>query len=74
MRWRRIPAAWLTLSLSAASAAVPAETMPVVHKKRYAMGTVYEIVAYDSSVGRASAAIDRALDEVVRLDNILSRC
>jgi len=51
---------------------MPAQTMPFVHKKRYAMGTVYEIVAYDAEVARTSAVIDKALDEVVRLDAILS--
>jgi thiamine biosynthesis lipoprotein len=72
MRWRRLLAWWLVVSLGVFSVPVSAETMPVVHKKRYAMGTVYEIVAYDWSVARASAAIDQALDEVVRLDAVLS--
>jgi FAD:protein FMN transferase len=72
MRSSRVLASWLVLSLGAAVVPACAETIPLVHKKRYAMGTVYEIVAYDWSVARASAAIDRALDEVVRLDAILS--
>jgi thiamine biosynthesis lipoprotein len=43
-----------------------------VHKKKYAMGTVFEIVAYDSSPGHAAAAIDQAFKEIVRLDELLS--
>ncbi|HEY7616592.1 MAG TPA: FAD:protein FMN transferase [Terriglobales bacterium] len=45
---------------------------PFVHKKKYAMGTVFEIVAYDKSPARASDAIDRALLEIVRLDQVMS--
>lgn len=48
------------------------QATPFVHKKRYAMGTVFEIVAYSDSTQRASSAIDRALDEIVRLDNVMS--
>jgi len=43
-----------------------------VHKKKYIMGTVYEIVAYDASPEHASAAIDRALGEIARLDRVMS--
>jgi len=49
-----------------------AQTATFVLKKRYAMGTVFEIVAYSDSTQRASSAIDQALDEIVRLDNIMS--
>jgi len=48
------------------------ETVPFVHKKRYAMGTVFEIVAYSDLGRRASLAIDQALDEILRLDNVMS--
>jgi len=43
-----------------------------VHQKRYAMGTVFEIVIYDEDLPRADVAARAALDEVVRLDGILS--
>ena len=39
-----------------------------VHKKKYVMGTVFEIVAYDELPARASDAIDKAFQEIVRLD------
>ena len=43
-----------------------------VHQKRYTMGTVFEIVIYNEDLPRADAAARAALDEVVRLDGILS--
>ena len=50
----------------------PQPAAAFVHKKKYIMGTVYEIVAYDASPERASAAIDRALEEIARLDRVMS--
>ena len=44
----------------------------LVYKKKYIMGTVFEIAAYDQSAEHASAAIEKALHEVVRLDDLLS--
>jgi FAD:protein FMN transferase len=43
-----------------------------VHKKKYAMGTVFEIVAYDPFTARADKAIDKAFDEIARLDEVMS--
>src|ERR1043166_1102052 len=48
------------------------QTAFLVHKKRFAMGTLFEIVAYSDSEQRASSAIGQALDEIVRLDNVMS--
>ena len=73
MHWNRfLLAASLISSVFLQVPEVSSQTTPFVHKKRYAMGTVFEIVAYSDSVGRASSAIDQALDEVVRLDNVMS--
>ncbi len=73
MRWNRfLLAASLTSSVFLHVPAVSSQTAPFVHKKRYAMGTVFEIVAYSDSAGRASSATDQALDEIVRLDNVMS--
>ncbi|HTC41216.1 MAG TPA: FAD:protein FMN transferase [Candidatus Acidoferrales bacterium] len=73
MRWNR------TLTAAALLACVPlmfaghrAETQRPVHKTKYAMGTVYEIAAYDESPELASQAIDKAFAEIVRLDGMLS--
>lgn len=73
MRWNRfLLAALLISSVVIQAPKVSSQTTPFVHKKRYAMGTVFEIVAYSDSAGRASSAIEQALDEVVRLDNVMS--
>jgi FAD:protein FMN transferase len=45
---------------------------PLVHKTKYSMGTVYEIAVYDEQPERASAAIDNAFAEIVRLDAMMS--
>jgi thiamine biosynthesis lipoprotein len=42
------------------------------HQKKYIMGTVFEIVVYDSSAVRANDAIEQALQEIVRLDAVMS--
>ena len=44
----------------------------VVEKQRYAMGTMFRILVATTDTSRASAAIDAALAEVVRLDGVLS--
>jgi FAD:protein FMN transferase len=73
MRWSRfLFATLLTPLLLFAVSEVSGQSMPFVHKKRYSMGTVFEIVAYNDSLRRASSAIDQALDEVVRLDKVMS--
>jgi len=43
-----------------------------VHRQRYAMGTMFDVLVYHESRVEAGRAADRALDEVVRLDGILS--
>jgi len=43
-----------------------------VYKKKYIMGTVFEIAAYDQSSEHASNAIEKAFQEIVRLDDLLS--
>jgi thiamine biosynthesis lipoprotein len=73
MHWIRFLAAALLASsafLWVGEVSGPATQM--VYKKRYAMGTVFEIITYGDSTERTSAAVDQALDEVVRLDNVMS--
>jgi thiamine biosynthesis lipoprotein len=43
-----------------------------VHKKKYVMGTMFEIVVYDPFPARAAKVIDKAFDEIVRLDEVMS--
>jgi len=49
-----------------------AQSPTFVHKKKYVMGTVFEVVAYDDSLHHAAAAIDEAFREVTRLDEFMS--
>jgi thiamine biosynthesis lipoprotein len=73
MRWSSSLGGGLILGfLSLAFAYDDPQPAAFVHKKKYIMGTVYEIVAYDASPERASVAIDRALEEVARLDRVMS--
>jgi FAD:protein FMN transferase len=77
MRWNKpLAAALLCASAVLASAqASPQASQPqlsFVHKKKYVMGTVFEIVAYGESVAQASDAVEQALQEVVRLDGVMS--
>lgn len=44
----------------------------LVYKKKYAMGTVFEIAAYDHDPEHASEIIDKAFAEIVQVDDLLS--
>jgi FAD:protein FMN transferase len=73
MRWSRTLAAAGMLALIPLMAESGPETKTApVHKTKYIMGTVYEIAVYDESPERASAGIDKAFAEIVRLDEVLS--
>lgn len=68
---RRRAAALLLLFASAAS--VQSSEKPVlVYQKKYIMGTVFEIAAYDSSFQHASTAIEQAFQVVVHIDDEFS--
>ncbi len=73
MPWSRRLATSLILA-SFSTALVNAGDAPIsfVHKKKYLMGTVFEIVAYDNSPARASTAIDEAFQQVVLLEGMMS--
>lgn len=43
-----------------------------VHQQRYCMGTMFDVVAYHESRSVAERAIGEALDEVERLDGVMS--
>lgn len=73
MRWSKArPAVTLLLCVPYLVASTTENKTPLVHKTKYAMGTVYEIAAYDHSPERAEMAIELAFAEIVRLDNVLS--
>ena len=70
MRWSK---ALVTVVLAVLFTATIAECQAAsVYKKKYVMGTVFEVIAYDESSQKASAAIDAAFDEATRLDGIMS--
>jgi FAD:protein FMN transferase len=72
MRWNKpIAVSLICLSTLFSAGASPA-TSRYVHKKKYVMGTVFEIVAYGVSPARVSGAIDQAFREIVRLDDVMS--
>ena len=54
------------------SVEAPAQDASPVHQVRYAMGTMFDIVAYHSPRDAAERAIDLAMAEIVRLDNVMS--
>jgi len=59
------------LALASPNSASPPPA-PFVHKKKYVMGTVFEIVAYGNPLAPVSDAIDKAFEEIVRLDDVMS--
>src|SRR5215475_2380971 len=69
---KRRAAALLGLFLAFASLAESAQNPILVSKKKYIMGTIFEIAAYDQSPEHAAKAIEVAFQEMVRLDNLLS--
>src|SRR5271169_6683860 len=61
------------VSLLLIASFVPAsENQVLVYRKKYIMGTVFEIAAYDQSSEHASNAIEKAFQEIVRIDDLLS--
>src|SRR6266852_6390463 len=84
MRWNK-PLAFVLLGASVALASAEASQAgslhnlraPLVHKnfvhkKKYVMGTVFEIVAYGESPAQVADAVEQAFREIVRLDNVMS--
>src|SRR5256886_1944967 len=69
---KHLYALFLLVCLALFSAKSTAPTLHLVHKKKYVMGTVFEVAVYSPSVERATEAIEKALEEVVRLDGVLS--
>lgn len=72
MRFAKLPLAALILFCCIAAGVQRSQVPQLVYKKKYIMGTVFEIAVYDQSPTHASAAIDRALQEIVRIDDEFS--
>jgi thiamine biosynthesis lipoprotein len=70
MRWNKALASILLTILF--TAALAECQPPSVYKKKYVMGTVFEVVAYGDSSQEVAAAIAAAFNEAARLDGIMS--
>jgi thiamine biosynthesis lipoprotein len=65
----RFASAAALLSVSVVAAGEP---LAAIHQQRYSMGTMFDVIVYHESRSDASSAAAAALDEVVRLDRVLS--
>jgi len=52
--------------------AQPAAPLSLVHQQRYSMGTMFDIIVYHASRPEAERAIEKAMEEIVRLDQVMS--
>lgn len=62
----------LALFVLLASASLPADALSLVHEQRYSMGTMFDVLAYHTSRADAERAIEKAMQEIVRLDHVMS--
>src|SRR5215467_7687824 len=69
---KRRVTAWAATVLLFGSGAQSSDHQVLVYKKKYVMGTVFEIAAYAESPDYASATIDKAFQEIVRIDDLMS--
>jgi thiamine biosynthesis lipoprotein ApbE len=60
------------LAVSVAASAQSSISEVLVYGKKYVMGTIFEIAAYDRSSQHGSDAIAASLQEIVRIDALLS--
>lgn len=65
-------AALITLIVLLASTSLRTEPFYPVHQQRYCMGTMFDIIAYHSSRADAERAVENAMGEIIRLDQVLS--
>src|SRR5215475_11344041 len=72
MRFDRRSAVAGVLILCLGASGQNADKRHLVYKKKYIMGTVFEIAAYGESSERVSSAIDSAFEEIVRIDDLMS--
>ena len=73
MRCDKRRASALVIFFLAIAASIQSSVNQVlVYRKKYVMGTVFEIAAYDQSPERASNAIEKAFREIVYLDDLFS--
>src|SRR5688572_21311865 len=61
-----------SLAVLSALPFLQAQPLDAVHKQRYAMGTMFDIVVYHPSREEAERAVAKAIDEIFRLDQVMS--
>lgn len=69
---KRCAAALVVFCFWLGSSVQSSENELLVYKKKYIMGTVFEIAAYDAVSEHASTSIEKAFQEIVRIDDLLS--
>jgi len=69
---RRWAAALVVCFLGFGLSGQSSENKLLVYKKKYIMGTVFEIAAFGESSEHASTAIEKAFQEIVRIDDVMS--
>ena len=69
---KRVAATLVVLFISFASSGQISEKKYLVYRKKYIMGTVFEIAAYSESSEQTSTAIERAFQEIIRIDDVMS--
>ena len=62
----------LVVSVIAALSPVHSEGPASVHRQRYSMGTMVDVIVYHASRDEAERAVAGALDEIVALDRVMS--
>lgn len=65
-------AALVVVILSVGSSAQSSDKPILVYQEKYVMGTVFEIAAYAESSEKGSAAIAKAFEQIVRMDDLMS--
>jgi thiamine biosynthesis lipoprotein len=64
---------WLAaLVLLPLSASPHGESLSAVHQQRYSMGTMFDILVYHTSHVEAERAVAQAMDEILRLERVMS--
>lgn len=59
-------------ALALEPAARAAQHPPLVHKQRYSMGTMFDVMVYHAAAREAEQAVEKALAEIERLDAVMS--
>ena len=68
----RVALGVFVLLASSSSSGLSGESLVPVHETRYCMGTMFDIIAYHPVRADAQRAVAKALDEIARLDQVLS--